>query len=201
MQVSVVKLKALHQWRQFAGVMDLRHDYTQFQESNENCEHRRVTSPAESRLSPPHPLFTLWGSSTQWVFMRWLLCCKHWPRCQGYKEGQDYPLQYSWASLVAQMVKNLSAMRETWVGKIPWRRTWQPTLVFLPGESPWREGSGGLQSIGLQRVGHDWAAKHSTVVGAEKDAQPGEVGREGGSSPERGVLVLCGCCNKYPQAG
>ena len=30
-------------------------------------------------------------------------------------EGIGYPLQYSWASLVAQMVKNLPAMRETWV--------------------------------------------------------------------------------------
>ena len=44
------------------------------------------------------------------------------------------------ASLVAQMVKNPSAMRETWfspwVGKIPWRRKWQPTPVFLPRESP-----------------------------------------------------------------
>ena len=30
-------------------------------------------------------------------------------------EGIGYPLQYSWASLVAQMVKNLPAVRETWV--------------------------------------------------------------------------------------
>ena len=30
-------------------------------------------------------------------------------------EGNGYPLQYSWASLVAQMVKNLPAMWETWV--------------------------------------------------------------------------------------
>ena len=30
-------------------------------------------------------------------------------------EGKGYPLQYSWASLVAQLVKNLPAMRETWV--------------------------------------------------------------------------------------
>jgi len=30
-------------------------------------------------------------------------------------EGIGYPLQYSWASLVAQMVKNLPAMQETWV--------------------------------------------------------------------------------------
>ena len=43
------------------------------------------------------------------------------------------------ASLVAQMVKNLPAVQETrfclWVGKIPWRRKWQPTPVFLPEES------------------------------------------------------------------
>ena len=44
--------------------------------------------------------------------------------------------------MVAQLVKNLPVMRETqvqslnpWVGKIPWRRKWQPTPVFLPGES------------------------------------------------------------------
>ena len=49
-------------------------------------------------------------------------------RCPG--EGIGYPCQYSWASLVAQMVKNPSAMWETWVGKIPWRRAWQPTPVF-----------------------------------------------------------------------
>ena len=42
-----------------------------------------------------------------------------------------------------------------WVGKIPCRRPWPPTPVFLPGE--WREEPGGLQSIGLQRVGHDWS--------------------------------------------
>ena len=39
------------------------------------------------------------------------------------------------ASLAAQLVKILPAMWETWVGKIPWRRAWQPTPVFLPGES------------------------------------------------------------------
>ena len=43
----------------------------------------------------------------------------------------------------------------TWVRKIPWRRTWQPTPVYLPGESPWTEEPGGLQSTGLQRVGQD----------------------------------------------
>ena len=52
----------------------------------------------------------------------------------------------------------------SWVGKIPWRRAWQPTPVFLPGESPWTEEQGGPQSMGSQRVGHNWATKHSTEV-------------------------------------
>ena len=42
-------------------------------------------------------------------------------------------------SLVAQMVKHLPAMQETWVGKIPWRRKWQSTPAVLPGKSHgWR---------------------------------------------------------------
>ena len=36
------------------------------------------------------------------------------------------------------------------VGKIPWRRAWQPTPVFLPGESPWTEEPVRLQSMGSQ---------------------------------------------------
>ena len=53
-------------------------------------------------------------------------------------EGISYPLQYSWASLVAQLIKIPPAMRETWVrsgvGKIPWIREGLPTPVFWPGE-------------------------------------------------------------------
>ena len=56
-------------------------------------------------------------------------------------EGVGCPLQYSWALLVAQLVKNLPAMWETWVWKI-WRRERLPTPVFWPREfhglySPW----------------------------------------------------------------
>ena len=70
------------------------------------------------------------------------------------------------ASLVAQMVKNLPAVWETgfdpWVGKIPWRGKWQPTPVFLPGEPHGQRNLVGyIQSMGSQRVGCDWAAKHT----------------------------------------
>ena len=70
-------------------------------------------------------------------------------------EGIGYPLQYSWFSLVAQMVKNLLAMQKTWDGKIPWKKVCQPNPVFLPGESPWTEERGGLQSMRSQKVGPD----------------------------------------------
>ena len=35
-------------------------------------------------------------------------------------EGTGHPLQYSWASLVAQVVKNLPARQETWVRSLGW---------------------------------------------------------------------------------
>ena len=62
------------------------------------------------------------------------------------------------AFLVAQTVKTLPEMQEMWVQslhrKIIWRRKWQPTPVFLPGQSHGKRSLTGLQSIGLQRVRH-----------------------------------------------
>ena len=49
-----------------------------------------------------------------------------------------------------------------------WRRKWQPTPVFLPGESPGMGEPGWLRSMRLHRVGHDWgdlaAAAAATIV-------------------------------------
>ena len=59
------------------------------------------------------------------------------------------------------MIKNPPANAEDvrgfdpWLGKIPWRKKWQSTPGFLPGESPWTEEPGRLQSMGSQRVGHN----------------------------------------------
>ena len=53
---------------------------------------------------------------------------------------------------------------DSWVGKIPRRRKWHPTSVFLPGESPWTVEPGGLWSMGLQRVGQNWVTKNSTQL-------------------------------------
>ena len=61
-----------------------------------------------------------------------------------------------WASLVAQMVKNLPAMQEfnAWVGKIPWRRKWQPTPVFWLGKS-----YGQRSLVGYSPWGHNLVTK------------------------------------------
>ena len=65
-------------------------------------------------------------------------------------EGIGCPLQDSWASLVAQRIIHLQCGRpgfDPWVGKIPWRRSWQPSLYSclenpygqscLVGYHPW----------------------------------------------------------------
>ena len=73
-------------------------------------------------------------------------------------EGIGYPLQYSWASLVAQMVKNLPAMRETWVQSLGWDYPLEKRMAtcsyILAWRIPWTEEPGGLLSMGSHRVGH-----------------------------------------------
>jgi len=69
------------------------------------------------------------------------------------------------ASLVAQIVKSLPAIREAQVRCLgredPLEKEMATHSSILAWKIPWTEepdGLGGLQSIGLQRVGHDWAA-------------------------------------------
>ena len=67
--------------------------------------------------------------------------------------------------VVAQIVKNLPARQKTWfnswVGKIPGRRKWQPTLVFLPGKSHEQGNLVGYSPWG-RRVRHSWATNTFT---------------------------------------
>ena len=57
------------------------------------------------------------------------------------------------------MVKNLPAMQETWVGSLGTEDSLEEKMAtyssILAWEVPWTEEPGGLQSMGLQRVGHD----------------------------------------------
>ena len=68
-------------------------------------------------------------------------------------EGTGYPLQYSWASLVAQMAKNLPAMWKTWVQSMGWEDPLEKGMAtqscILAWRIPW------TTVHGSQRVGHD----------------------------------------------
>ena len=56
-------------------------------------------------------------------------------------EGTGYPLHYSWASLVAQLVENLTAMQETWVQSLGWEDPMEKRMAthssFLSWRIPW----------------------------------------------------------------
>ena len=77
----------------------------------------------------------------------------------GRSAGEEigYPLQNSWVSLVAQLVKSPPAMRETWVRSLGWEdplEKGKATPVFLPGEFHGQRSLAG-HSPWDRRVGHD----------------------------------------------
>ena len=68
-------------------------------------------------------------------------------------EGNGYPLQYSWASLVPQMVKNPLAMQEMWIWFLSREDPLEEGMATYSSIPAWRilqtKEPGGLQSIGL----------------------------------------------------
>ena len=82
-------------------------------------------------------------------------------------EGIGYPLQYSRASLVAQLVKNPPAMQKIWVQSLGWEDPLEKGKATHSSILAWR-----IQSMGSQRVRHNWATftshKHCVILGAQK---------------------------------
>ena len=94
--------------------------------------------------------------------LAWLKSCFHWQYDTFLILNPDLTL----ASLVAQMVKNLPVMRETQVQSLGGEDALEEGMAthssIVAQRIPWTEEPGRLQSLGSQRVGHDWATKHST---------------------------------------
>ena len=71
------------------------------------------------------------------------------------------PIIQKRTSLVTQTVKRLPTMWETWVQSLGWEDLLEKEMAnyssILAWKIPWMEEPGRLQSMGLQRVGHDWA--------------------------------------------
>ena len=104
-------------------------------------------------------------------------------KIQGYQGGWEEFLCIIWHILLlvflfwgfpsSLAVNNPTAMQEMrhrrywfdpWVGKIPWRKAWQHTPIFLPGRIPCTEETSRLYSIGSERVGQDWSDWAHTQV-------------------------------------
>ena len=85
------------------------------------------------------------------------------------------------------MLKNLPAMHETrfhpWVRKIPWRREWQPTPVFLPGEFPIQRSLAGYspwyhKELNMtERLTHTHTRTHRLAFRGQRDEQLGRTHR------------------------
>jgi len=97
-------------------------------------------------------------------------------RCLGSRPPSDTN-----TSLVAQTVKDLPTRQETglnpWVRKTPWRRSWHPTPVSLPGESHGQRSPTGCSPWGRSR----------TRLSAHTEPN------SSGARPERGALPCCPC--------
>ena len=127
------------------------------EEPEPNCQH-----PLDHQISKRVP--------EKHLFLLYWLC-----------QGNGTPLQYSclenpWTEEPGRL-QSMGSLRvgNDWATSLSlftfmhWRRKWQPTPVFLPGESQGRGKPGGLPSLGSHRVGHNWrdlaaaAAKPLTV--------------------------------------
>ena len=91
--------------------------------------------------------------------LTWILIWKTWDYFWRHRK-------MSLASLVAQALKNLPAMKETQVWSLSWKDFLEKRMTMyssiLAWKIPWTEEPGGLQSMGSQGVGHDWATNTFT---------------------------------------
>ena len=103
------------------------------------------------------------------------------PVCLSYQHPPNYPMIrglffcgsskcfFYGTSLVAQMVKRLSTMQETRVWALGWEDPLEKEMAIhsstIAWKIPWTEEPGRLQSMGSQRVRHDWATSLSKCLG------------------------------------
>ena len=77
-----------------------------------------------------------------------------------------YPLQYSWASLVAQLVKNLPAMQETWVRSLHWQDPLEKGSATHSSTLSWRipQSMGHKESARLSDFHFQYSLKSGSLI-------------------------------------
>ena len=103
----------------------------------------------------PHPPTTHWPPAKEMQSRACNISAQESP-LRDFMPKVDLVSSQRWASLVAQLVKNLPTMRETWVRSLGWEDPLEKGKAthssILAWRIPWT-----IQSMGSQRVGHDWA--------------------------------------------
>ena len=96
------------------------------------------------------------------------------------------------ASLVAQRVKHLPAMQETQVRFLGWEDLLEKEIAThssnLAWKIPWMEKPGRLQSMGTQRVGHDWATSLYIKINYTRQAYDLEIDKDFLNTSENYIL-------------
>ena len=120
------------------------------------------------------------------------LRCVQWA---GWVVGFELSLPKKGASLVAQMIKNLPAILETQVQSLGWEDPLEKGMAthssILGWRIPWTEEPGRLQSMGSQRVGHDWAT--NTFAFTKKSSLSTEEGPPSHPSSLASLQYLPAC--------
>ena len=142
---SQVVHKSYSAHRYWKGIINSSHHHC-FQE----LSHPKFPVMAKCEATSVHMAYSIlelwWNQENMWD-------------CPGFKLWGSLNVRFR-ASLVAQRLKRLPGMQETWVRSLGWKDPLEKEMTThsstLAWRIPWREEPGGLQSMGSQRVGHDW---------------------------------------------
>ena len=109
---------------------------------------------------------------------------KQLPRAYSTPQFKSSSLLEEWKGAVLCILGHLAtSLVSTWVGKIPWRRTWQPTPVFLPGESHGQRSLLGfiVHGVTKSRTRLKWLSMHAHCIFSNSHIQ-GHWSKQNGRS-------------------
>ena len=117
-------------------------------------------------------IFSSDGFSSEIIaFIRVCVCVcvyKHADLC--FKEAITYMKLLWWLSGKEPTCHYRRCGFNPWVGKIPWRRTWQPASVFLPGKSYWQRSLAGYSPEGCKQTQVKQLSMPARISGSRNDA-------------------------------